>query len=91
MRFKAILIGAEVIPFGGGGRKPWQAFTATQHEAEQLGKGILETLTPDEQKEAYVKVVAITELLLAEIHTAAEKGPDGTMTFAIARHDGKTA
>ena len=87
MRFKAVLVGALVRPFGKGDPIPWQCFTATQHEAEQIGKGVLEKLTVTEQATAYVRVVQVADILLAEIHTAKEKGPQGELTFAIARHN----
>jgi len=93
MRFKALLVGAMVRPFGKGDKVPWQTFQPTQMLAEEMGKEVLKGLREDEQKTAYVKVTEITEVLLAEVHVAAEqpKGPDGKQTgplaFAIARHD----
>jgi len=87
MRFKAVLVGALVRPFGKGDKLPWQVFTQTQHESEELGKQVLGGLRVDERAVAYVKVTEITEVLLAEIHTAKEQPADGSVAFAIARHD----
>lgn len=89
MRFKAVLVGALVRPFGKGDPLPWQTFQPTQYEAEKLGEQVLKGLTPEQRKTAYVKVSEVTEVLVSEIHTAAEKGPDGEVAFAYARHDGQ--
>ena len=89
MRFKAVLVGALVRPFGKGDKLPWQTFQPTQMRAEDMGKEVLRGLRADEQKTAYVKVTEITEVLLAEVHVAAEQpeGGKGPLAFAIARHD----
>jgi len=87
MRFKALLVGAMVRPFGKGDKVPWQTFQPTQHQAEEMGKEVLRGLGESERKEAYVKVTEITEVLLAEIHTAKEQPAEGPLAFAIARHD----
>lgn len=95
MRFKAVLVGALVRPFGKGDKLPWQTFQPTQMLAEDLGKEILRGLREDEQKTAYVKVMEITEVLLSEVHVAAEQPKDaegkqvGPLAFAIARHGQK--
>lgn len=87
MKFKAVLIGALVNPFGD--RKsvkiPWQKYCSTQEQAERYGKDILYSLSEEEQIVAYIKIVELKEVLLAEIHTAKEKGPDKELIFAIAR------
>lgn len=67
MKFKAILIGALVKPFGKGAPGPWQVFCKSQAEAEQLGRGVLDGLPPDERKSAFVRVIEIREVLVGEI------------------------
>lgn len=88
MRFKAILVGAQVKPFGKGVPGPWGTFCQTRGEAEMLGRGVLATLTPEDRKTAYVRVMELTEVLQCEIHVASEQGPDGALVFAYARHEG---
>lgn len=67
MKFKAILIGALVKPFGKGAPGPWQVFCKTQTEAESLGRGALDGLPPDERKAAFVRVIEIREVCVGEI------------------------
>lgn len=67
MKFKAILIGALVKPFGKGAPGPWQVFATSQAEAELLGRGVLEGLPPDERKGAFVRIVEIREVVIGEI------------------------
>lgn len=68
MKFKAILIGALIPPFGGkGDPKPWGVFCRTQDEAETLGRGVLDGLPPDERKAAFVRVIEIREVVVGEI------------------------
>jgi hypothetical protein len=86
MKFKGILVGALVPPRGnsGGSLGPWQVFCPTKEEVVELGKGILATLPTGVRKTAYVRVVEIAEVLVAEIHTAAEAGPSGELLFTTA-------
>lgn len=66
MKFKAILIGALVKPFGKGAPGPWQVFCKTQDEAESLGRAVLDGLPPDERKAAFVRVIEIREVVVVE-------------------------
>lgn len=85
MKFKAVLIGALVKPFGNGVKVPWQKYCSTQEQAEYYGRDVLSGLSQEEQAVAYVKVVELKEVLLAEIHTAKEKALDGSIIFAVAK------
>lgn len=67
MKFKAVLIGALVKPFGKGAPGPWQVFCKTQGEAETLGRAVLDGLPPDDRKGAFVRVIEIREVVLGEI------------------------
>lgn len=67
MKFKAILIGALVKPFGKGAPGPWQVFATSVEEARALGCGVLDGLSPDERKAAFVRVIEIREVLVEEI------------------------
>lgn len=67
MKFKAILIGALVKPFGKGAPGPWQVFCGTRELAELLGRGVLDKLSPDEHKAAFVRVIEIREVVVGEI------------------------
>jgi len=64
MKFKAILIGALVKPFGKGAPGPWQVFCKSQEEAESLGRGVLDGLPPDERKAALVRLIEIREVVI---------------------------
>lgn len=67
MKFKAILIGALVKPFGKGAPGPWQCYAQTQHVAASMGRAVLDGLPPDERKAAFVRVIEIREIVVEEI------------------------
>lgn len=67
MKFKAILIGALVKPFGKGAPGPWQVFCKDRAECEILGRAVLDGLTPDERKGAFVRVIEMREVVVSEI------------------------
>lgn len=67
MKFKAILIGALVKPFGKGAPGPWQVFCKDRAECEALSRATLDSLSPDERKGAFVRVIEIREVVIGEI------------------------
>ena len=84
MKFKATSYGVNLGP-NEGTTKPWQVFCSSAMDGELAGQEFLKGLTAKQQAKAYVKVVEIKEVLVAEIHTAAERAEDGQLIFAIAR------
>lgn len=95
MKYKAILVGALVRPRDGKGGDPlpWQLLSPSRQECIGLGQAVLEGLDSADQKKAYVKVVEVREVLLAEVHVAVEQPQDkdgkvtGPLAFAIAWHN----
>jgi len=85
MRYKAILVGALVKPFGksGGDPAPWQVFHPTKERCVEAGKNILARLSEKERKIAYIRIAEVTEVTVMEVHVATEKGPDDEIRFAI--------
>ena len=71
MKFKAILIGALVTPPSFGKQTsspvPWMRFATSKEEAEALGRGVLDGLSPDERKAAFVRVIEIRDVVIGEI------------------------
>lgn len=84
MKFKVISRGI-TIDSTPGTEKGWGIFCPTEEEAFKQGRAFLSSLPDEQQKEAYVLIYEVKETILAEIHTAAEKGPNGELLFAIAR------
>lgn len=84
MKFKAISRGISLDQTPGT-EKGWGVFGNTQEECEKQGKAFLESLEPEQQKNAYILIYEIKETIKAEIHTASEKGPNEELLFAIAR------
>jgi len=84
MKFKVISRGIS-LDSTPGTEKGWGVFCPTEEEAFKLGKDFLSRLDPEQQKEAYILIYEVKETILAEVHTAAEKGPNGELLFAIAR------
>lgn len=82
MRFKATSYGVN-LGNGPSTQKDWCAFYTSSEEAIMRATDFLRGLTEAQQKTAYVKVVEIKDVLIAEIHTAAEK-INGELIFAIA-------
>jgi len=67
MKFKAILIGALVKPFGKGAPGPWQVYCRSKEEGDTLGRAVLDGLPPDERKGAFVRVIEIREVVVGEV------------------------
>jgi len=84
MKYKAVLIGALVRPYGKGDPGPWGVLENSYEECVKQAKAVLGKIKPEERKTAYVRIIEVKEIGIAEVHTAAEKGPDGELRFAIA-------
>lgn len=84
MKYKVTSYGVNLGP-NEGTSKGYNIFCMTEEEALQRAQEFLKGLSPGQQQKAYVKVMEIKDVLIAEIHTAAEKGPNREVLFAIAR------
>jgi hypothetical protein len=71
MKFKAVLIGALVKPPSFGKQTsapvPWMRFATSKEEAEQLGRGVLDGLPPEDRKGALVRLIEIREVVVGEL------------------------